>query len=881
VDLLAQIDDWLDDESATRPRVMWLNGLAGTGKSTIARTVAAAARERGILAASFFFSRDHQERRRSANIVPSIAYQLALWRDELRGPISEAVSENMNIADQHMAEQVDTLLIRSFDNKILKNRPSCALLVLDALDECDKEKGTEGGDLLPLLVKSFAKIPFPVKIFVTSRPEHSISIMMNEPELCGPTNVVVLHAVDASTVAADIRLYLTSEFKDVARRRMPRHDQAWPAQDEIDALVTLATPLFVFASTAIKFIDSSAFPPRRQLGIILSSDTAGTQAAPFKNLDRLYMNVLVAIIAEEDEVDEICGRFRRVLGAILSVLEPASVALLSSLLSMDEEEVEYALRPLRAVLDISAHHDPNHVVRIFHPSFPDFVTHPKRCGDQRFFLNIRECHAVLAQACLATFTECLSTTQGASRNGAASSSKLDYARSYWLSYLTSALGPSPSLGPAVSEDIYDSPDAFCLSALMRFLASEHMDSSLHVTSSKISSILRDVTQHSHVVVLYLEGDRCAAAVIPQSNHQPVDYIYLLRFPGITQRVLTKIAKSVYRADRHEVITDTARVPWKALGYRTVWYLVVEPIFSVLKLEVCSMSNPNLLPNDLTNESVQQRAGRDRPRIHWCPLGQTSFLPLHAAGLFWEDGRTCDRYTARYVVSSYIPNLATLLALHGATPAWATSDLRTCLVLDNQLRGYIKDTGVEEEAGLVTSILSQTEGIVTTAQSAQEALDVLTSSHIFHYAGPQWWIVGRQKMRDIEFIKGLRISDIARAPLRHPVLALLSSYSIQASPTLGSATGMLLSGFQSIVSCMWCVTNSAALAIYAYHQLHRRVYVEDGPVLVEAFYRSWLANARDEFVSLQDIPYALDDACAALRATDASPIHWAAYVHIGA
>jgi hypothetical protein len=271
VDLLAEVYEWLDDDSPACRRVLWLNGLAGTGKTTIARSVATAAEKRKMLAASFFFSRDHQERRRMASIVPTIAYQLALWRDELRGPICNAVSANTNIADQLMTEQVEALLVRPFEKNPLESEPSCALLILDALDECDKENGTEGGDLLPLLIQSLSKIPFPVKIFVTSRPEHSISIMMNEPALCAPTNVVVLHAIATSTVAADIRLYLTSEFKVVARRRMPFHDQAWPAQDEIDALVALATPLFVFASTAIKFIDSGAFPaasalPQKLLG---------------------------------------------------------------------------------------------------------------------------------------------------------------------------------------------------------------------------------------------------------------------------------------------------------------------------------------------------------------------------------------------------------------------------------------------------------------------------------------------------------------------------------------------------------------------------------------------------------------------------------------
>jgi hypothetical protein len=606
VDLLAQIDDWLDDESATRPRVLWLNGLAGTGKTTIARSVAAAAEERKMLAASFFFSRDHRERRRLASIVPTIAFQLALWRDELRGPISEAVSEKPNIANQLMTEQVDTLLVRSFEKNPIESNPPCALLILDALDECDKDKGTEGGDLLPLLIKSLDKIPFPVKIFLTSRPEHSINMMLHEPEMCGPTDVVVLHAVDAGIVAADIRLYLTSEFKDVARRRMPHHNQAWPAQHEIDALVALATPLFVFASTAIKFIDSSAFPPRRQLGLILHSDATERPVASFHNLDRLYMDVLRGIIADQSEVDVICGRFRRIMGAILSALEPASVALLSSLLPMDEEEVEYALRPLSAVLDIPAYHDPDYVVRIFHPSFLDFMTHPERCDDHRFFINTRESHALLAQSCLATFTECLSTTQGGSRNGFASSNKLDYAHSYWLSHLVSSLSPSPKY--EVSEHLQASPDAFCVSAIMRFLASGDKGPTSHATTGKMSFILRDIAQHSHVVVLYMKDDHCAAAIIPQSSRQLVDYIHVLRLPHLNQDQMSRVL----------FILDRVGSPDSDDAYgicSSMWYLVVQPVISVLKLEVSSQLTLCLCAYAIFNEQTLLATSWARPAAH--------------------------------------------------------------------------------------------------------------------------------------------------------------------------------------------------------------------------------------------------------------------------
>jgi hypothetical protein len=56
VELLGQIFDWSDGQDE-RCFMFWLNGLAGTGKSTIARTVAREYFEQGRLGASFFFSR--------------------------------------------------------------------------------------------------------------------------------------------------------------------------------------------------------------------------------------------------------------------------------------------------------------------------------------------------------------------------------------------------------------------------------------------------------------------------------------------------------------------------------------------------------------------------------------------------------------------------------------------------------------------------------------------------------------------------------------------------------------------------------------------------------------------------------------------------------
>ncbi|BAE55954.1 unnamed protein product [Aspergillus oryzae RIB40] len=54
-ELRHQITDWAG--SPEGECIFWLNGMAGTGKSTIARTVAQSLREKGLLGASFFFKK--------------------------------------------------------------------------------------------------------------------------------------------------------------------------------------------------------------------------------------------------------------------------------------------------------------------------------------------------------------------------------------------------------------------------------------------------------------------------------------------------------------------------------------------------------------------------------------------------------------------------------------------------------------------------------------------------------------------------------------------------------------------------------------------------------------------------------------------------------
>ncbi|KLU92350.1 hypothetical protein MAPG_11296 [Magnaporthiopsis poae ATCC 64411] len=74
VDLLADIHRWIEDPNGKG--IFWLRGMAGTGKSTISRTVAKTLADKKVPSASFFFKKGEGDRGRAAMFFPTILAQL-------------------------------------------------------------------------------------------------------------------------------------------------------------------------------------------------------------------------------------------------------------------------------------------------------------------------------------------------------------------------------------------------------------------------------------------------------------------------------------------------------------------------------------------------------------------------------------------------------------------------------------------------------------------------------------------------------------------------------------------------------------------------------------------------------------------------------------
>ena len=367
--------------------VYWLNGLAGTGKSTIAQSFSEMVAGEGILGASFFCSRDYLDRKELKKIFPTLAYQLACHYPHFQSHIIRTIKADPTIAHTSLISQLEHLLIDPLSGKNV----SC-IIIIDALDECVDLQPASA--ILSVLGRFVKQLPL-VKFFITGRPEPRIRTGFRLPLLQPLTQIFVLHEVEPSSVSSDIQLYLTQRLTTIAKQRSDlRLPDSWPHDDEILALTKKSSGLFIFASTLAKFIESEHHEPNERLQLVLS-DTNSTTHEGHAGIDSLYSQILLHAFSSVHEL-AVFTNMRNILGAIVLAFNPLSRRELSKILGIPTTHISTTLRHLHSVLLIPS--DEFEEIRIFHKSFPDFLQDEGRCTDHRFCIDppTHHCHMVIS-----------------------------------------------------------------------------------------------------------------------------------------------------------------------------------------------------------------------------------------------------------------------------------------------------------------------------------------------------------------------------------------------------------------------------------------------------------------------------------------------------
>jgi hypothetical protein len=388
-ELLHQIMTWSEDEQGKS--IFWLNGMAGTWKSTIARTVAKTLAQTR-LGGSFFFKRGEGDRGNATRFFTTLAIQLTVQVRPLIPYIASAVEADPAISTKSLKEQFEKLLLQPLSQLQLQDRPaSTMVIVIDALDECEREEDIR--IILRLLpcVKQSSIVRF--RVLVTSRPELPIRLGFKQISEDDHQDLV-LHEIPKETIERDISLYFKRKFAQISQARsLPRE---WPGEENIQILVSMAVPLFIFAATVCRFVGDLRWDPENRLATILTNQTS----SHLSKLDQTYIPILNQLLTDQDEreSEELKREFREIVGAIIILASPLSIISLARLLDRPERVISCRLDSFHSVLSIPSTLDVP--VRLLHLSFRDFLLDPNKSRSP-FWVNEVETHQRLAARCLA------------------------------------------------------------------------------------------------------------------------------------------------------------------------------------------------------------------------------------------------------------------------------------------------------------------------------------------------------------------------------------------------------------------------------------------------------------------------------------------------
>ena len=162
--VINDIMKWIADDSNDAKKVMWVYGLAGTGKSTLSTTIAQIMRRLRRLGAFFFFNCDIPQRN-FATWIRTLAYRLAMFDARFGAAISRVVEKNDNIAGMPLDYQFENLLSANALRSV-EWSGGPVVLIIDALDECGSEADRK--ILLQVLSKGFSDLPPFIRIMVVS-----------------------------------------------------------------------------------------------------------------------------------------------------------------------------------------------------------------------------------------------------------------------------------------------------------------------------------------------------------------------------------------------------------------------------------------------------------------------------------------------------------------------------------------------------------------------------------------------------------------------------------------------------------------------------------------------------------------------------------------
>lgn len=365
--------------------------MAGIGKSAISRTLCRLLRELGLLGGSFFCSRrsGSSDQRDAKHIIPTLSRALATQSPEFASSLLQAIETDSQVGQSSLAEQFRVLLV--VPCAALPQR-SGYIIVIDGIDECDNLDDVT--NLLALIIEQASSVP--VRFLITSRPEAAIRELLPTSDSRAQT-ILHLHNIEQDTVDEDIHTYLLNKLGHVPERRKDiQFSEPWPSASELTKLTALSDRLFIYASTAYRYISTPGRNPKSRLTDLLDR-APGTSGSVMKDVDAMYSFILNGVFASLENPSE-RDLMLRSLSTTLCAFRALTLSELAGIVGNEVDDVRASMSDLHSVIYMPD--DAHQYVYIFHATFSEYLKDSARSGSHEFSIDVPNFDAHLTSRCL-------------------------------------------------------------------------------------------------------------------------------------------------------------------------------------------------------------------------------------------------------------------------------------------------------------------------------------------------------------------------------------------------------------------------------------------------------------------------------------------------
>ena len=403
------MSDWISTPEGCH--LVWFSAAPAGGKSVLSAYVVTALQQRSLAPQYFFFNFGDQSKRSVANLLRSVACQIAKEDRTFRRALLDQSKQGLRV------DKADASVIwhKVYENLLFKmEHRSPFFWIIDGLDECDSPK------LLLDLIRTCSSSSVPIRIFIASRPTESIQ--MGVAKAARSLRLTKLEKQGLNYNAQDIQHVVEQEVGHMRGNEQIKNLV-------IEKILARAEGNFLWTRLVLEEI----------VYCQTASSIQETLDELPTDMQKMYDRMEYAILNLPRKSSRLLAK--ALLGWTMGARRPMSLQELSQALEADFPEILDLQRTISDVCGQFIRVDASDYVSMIHQTAREYLVQPR---ETELYIDIQANHEAL---CLKTISSLLSSrlTSDMIDNDAASQSYLLYAATSWMYHLKASKSGSSKL----------------------------------------------------------------------------------------------------------------------------------------------------------------------------------------------------------------------------------------------------------------------------------------------------------------------------------------------------------------------------------------------------------------------------------------------------